>query len=125
MQPFAAPLLPLAAWHLCAPRTGLSPTMTVASGTAAGMGRPPGGRAHIEKKRSVKREGVLPYLWMLQACLLFTLMVEQTQLLSRYCYWQATAIARGGLVLLLVWFYARLTGMPRVEWRSRVLWMRS
>jgi drug/metabolite transporter (DMT)-like permease len=28
-------------------------------------------------------------------------------------------------VLVFVWLYARLTGMPRLEWRSPVLWMRS
>jgi drug/metabolite transporter (DMT)-like permease len=73
----------------------------------------------------VKRPALLPYLLMLQACLLFTLMVELTQYLARFCYWQATAVARAGLVLVFVWLYARRAGLRGWNWRSRTLWMRS
>jgi drug/metabolite transporter (DMT)-like permease len=62
---------------------------------------------------------------MLSACLAFALMGTLAHALRSVCDWQVIALARTGLALMLVMFFARSAGVRLVWWRPRVLWMRS
>jgi drug/metabolite transporter (DMT)-like permease len=68
---------------------------------------------------------VSPYLAMLLACMAFALMGTLAHALGPTCDWQMIALARTGLALLLVLFFARGAGVRLVWWRPRILWVRS
>ncbi len=66
-----------------------------------------------------------PYLAMLVGSLSFAAMGELAHALGPVCGWPAIAVARTGLVLVLVGVPAVATGVPLVLWRPRTLWVRS
>ncbi len=71
------------------------------------------------------RTPLKPYLWMLTCSFAFSWMGTLTQLAGRGCTWQATAIVRCLLPLLLVAFWAWTAKVRLVLWGSPTLWMRS
>jgi drug/metabolite transporter (DMT)-like permease len=76
-------------------------------------------------RRMVQRQSIAPYLWMLQACLVFTAMGVLTHALGQWCDWQLIVIARAGLVLLFVAGFAKARGKRILVIGSPTLWIRS
>lgn len=65
------------------------------------------------------------YSWMLTGCVFFTLMGVFAHDLGAHFPWQIVALARAGLVLLIMGGFCLLWEVPLVFLRPRILWMRS
>lgn len=66
-----------------------------------------------------------PYLWMLCGSLSFTIMAEFAHDLTKFCDWQAVAVARAGLVAVLAAVIAVVARAKFVFFRPWRLWVRS
>jgi len=73
----------------------------------------------------VKTESSLPYVWMLCACVVFSLMGALTYGLRDRYDWQLIAVARAALPFFLVSSLAVTTRAKLVFWQPGVLWLRS
>jgi drug/metabolite transporter (DMT)-like permease len=68
---------------------------------------------------------VLPYVWMLCGSLAFALMGSLAHVLGAWCDWQAIAVARSVLPLVLVALLAAWGGVKFAVWKPGTLWVRS
>ena len=66
-----------------------------------------------------------PYLWMLAGCFCFACMATLAHGAREYFPWQAVAIGRALVPLVLVAAWALATGVRLVFFRPAILWMRS
>jgi drug/metabolite transporter (DMT)-like permease len=74
---------------------------------------------------TVPRQPIAPYLWMIQACIVFTAMGALAHALGKWCDWQLIAIARAALVLFFVAGFALARGKQIFIIGSPTLWIRS
>lgn len=72
-----------------------------------------------------ERDSLSPYLWMIQASLVFTAMIAMAHLLGASCPWQLIATARAGLVLLFVAGVSLARGKRILALGPGTLWIRS
>ncbi len=73
----------------------------------------------------MREEPVSPYLWMLQASLLFALMAALTHALGAWCDWQLIAATRSLCALGITALIAFAAGERVVSWGPPTLWVRS
>lgn len=73
----------------------------------------------------MRRESLAPYLWMIQASLVFTAMAALSHGLGRWCDWRLIAVSRAGLVLVFVGGFAWARGKRVFVLGSPTLWVRS
>ncbi|MCE9529646.1 MAG: DMT family transporter [Planctomycetes bacterium] len=73
----------------------------------------------------MRGSSTLPYVWMLAACFVFTIMGAMAHAAGQMCDWQTVAMSRCLLVFLFVGATSLISGKRLVFWRPRILWMRS
>ncbi len=73
----------------------------------------------------MSREPSRPYLWMLQASVLFSVMATLTHALGPSCDWQLIAVVRSFVALVLTALVALAVGERVLVWRPFTLWVRS
>src|SRR5438105_9826725 len=75
--------------------------------------------------RMPQRDSLTPYLWMIQASVVFTAMLAMARILGDWCDWQVVAIVRASMVLVLVAGLTLLQGKRVIVLGPPTLWMRS
>ena len=73
----------------------------------------------------MKTESIVPYVWMLCGCFVFSLMVALTHDLRHQFPWQIIALVRAAIPFMLVMAWARAAGVQLVLLRPPILWLRS
>lgn len=71
------------------------------------------------------REPVVPYVWMLEACVIFTAMGTMAHALRNWCPWQIVAVFRASLVFVIVASISWYRGKRILALGPPTLWIRS
>lgn len=74
---------------------------------------------------TVNNNSLKPYLWILTSGFAFSWMVTFAVLAQRTVPWQAVAIVRCVIPLVVIATWAKWDGVQLVFWGSRTLWLRS
>ncbi len=72
-----------------------------------------------------QRDSLTPYLWMIEASVVFTAMLALARLLGDWCDWQVVATVRASMVLVLVAGLSLVQGKRVVVFGPPTLWLRS
>lgn len=73
----------------------------------------------------MRNKTLQPYVWILISGFAFSIMATLAPLAGRACGWQAVAISRCVIPLVLLTCWARWDGAQLVFWGTPVLWVRS
>ncbi len=81
--------------------------------------------SHTLVSQMPQRDSLAPYLWMIQASVVFTAMLAMARMLGAWCDWQLVATVRASMVLVLVAGVTLLQGKRAVVFGPPTLWVRS
>src|SRR5947209_1162768 len=101
------------------------PSFSRQRSTSAGQSSARGTLAVKPFREPVKTESLLPYVWMVCGCIVFSLMGALTYGLRHQYDWPIIAVVRAALPFLLVSSIAGVSRAPLVFWKPPVLWLRS